>query len=80
MSVDVPVDKQEIGDVPHIEVKVKYKGEEVSQYCAHFIDAISFLCQAEAALRRGLKMQQPVDFDTTKIQQANMAKLLGETK
>jgi len=80
MGENVPVDKQETRDVPHIEVKVKYKGEEVSQHCAHFIDAISFLCQAEAALRRGLKMKQPVDFDTTKIQQANMAKLLGETK
>lgn len=80
MSVDVPVVKQEIGDVPHIEVKVKYKGKEAIQYCAHFIDAISFLCEAEAALRRGLKMQQPVDVATTKIQQSNMEKLLGETK
>ena len=80
MSVNVPIDRQEIGDVPHIEVKVKYKGEEVSQYCAHFIDAISFLCQAEAALRRGLKMQQPVDNETIKIQKVNMTKLLGGTK
>lgn len=80
MGENMPVGKQEIGDVPHIKVEVKYKGEEVSQYCAHFIDAISFLCQAEAALRRGLKMQQPVDNETTKIQKANMAKLLGETK
>lgn len=67
-------------EVPHIEVKVKFRGDEVTQYCAHFIDAISFLCQAEAALRRGLKMRQPIDNETTKIQKANMAKLMGETK
>lgn len=67
-------------EVPHIEVKVKFGNEEATQYCAHFIDAISFLCQAEAALRRGLKMQQPVDNETTKIQKINMAKLMGETK
>ena len=67
-------------EVPHIEVKVKFRDEEITQYCAHFIDAISFLCQAEAALRRGLKMQQPVDNETTKIQKANLEKLLGGTK
>ena len=80
MSVDVPVDKQEIGDVPHIEVKVKYKGEEVSQYCAHFIDAISFLCQAEAAIRRNSNLKEPVDNRTSIIQKENLTKLLGENK
>ena len=65
--------------IPHIEVKIEYNGETVSQQCTHFIDGISFLCQAEAAIRRNAKMNEPVDNRTSIIQKENMKKLLGAT-
>ena len=64
-------------EVPHIKVSVAFNGEEVSHYGAHFIDAISFLCRAEEALRRGKHINQPVDIETTKITKENLNKLLG---
>ena len=67
-------------EVPHIKVSVTFNGEEVSHYGAHFIDAISFLCRAEEALRRGKHMTQPVDIETTKITKENLNKLLGKTE
>jgi len=63
--------------IPHIEVRVQYNGEEVTQYCAHFIDAIGFLCQAEACIRRCKHLKEPVDNQTSIIQKENLAKLLG---
>ena len=65
--------------IPHIEVKVEYNGETVSQMYAHFIDGISFLCQCEAAIRRNEKMKEPIDNRTSVIQKENLAKLLGNT-
>ncbi len=63
--------------VPQITVKVKYGDEEISQYGAHFIDAISFLCAAEISLRRVNKLQTPVDVVTTELGKKNLEKLLG---
>lgn len=69
-------DKREM--IPHIKVSVKIGDEEVSQHCAQFIDAISFLCHCELCIRRNKKMTEPVDIQTAAIQQQNMKKLLGE--
>lgn len=64
--------------IPHIKVSVKIGDEEVEHRGAHFIDAISFLCSCEAAIRRNKKMTEPVDIQTTSIQKQNVKKLLGE--
>ena len=66
------------GMIPHIKVSVKIGDEEVSQHCAQFIDAISFLCHCELCIRRNKKMTEPVDIQTSAIQQQNLKKLLGE--
>ena len=66
------------GMIPHIKVSVKIGDEEVSQQCAQFIDAISFLCHCELCIRRNKKMDEPVDIQTSAIQQQNLKKLLGE--
>ena len=66
------------GMIPHIKVSVKIGDEEVSQQCAQFIDAISFLCHCELCIRRNKKMDEPVDIQTSAIQQQNMKKLLGD--
>lgn len=66
--------------IPHITVSVEYNGDTVKQHCAHFIDAISFLCQAESAIRRNSNLKEPVDNRTSIIQKENLTKLLGENK
>jgi hypothetical protein len=65
--------------IPHIKVSVKIGDEEVSQQCAQFIDAISFLCHCELCIRRNKKMDEPVDIQTAVIQKQNLKKLLGES-
>ena len=67
------------GPIPHIEVKVEYNGEVVSQHCAHFIDGISFLCGCEAAIRRKTNMKEHIDTRTSELQKENLAKLLSDT-
>jgi len=64
--------------MPKIQVKIEYEGHEATHYGAHFIDAISFLCQAEAAIRRGAKLDTPVDVVSEQIGRENLKKLLGE--
>lgn len=67
-------------EVPHIKVTVEYKGDEADIYCAHFIDAISFLCHCEAMLRKGIHLKQPVDISTSEIQRHNLAELINKNK
>ena len=50
---------------PYITVSVEYNGDTVKQYCTHFIDAIGFLCQAEASIRRNSNLKEPVDNRTS---------------
>ena len=66
--------------IPHIDVKVEYDGETVSQQCAHFIDAITFLCGCEQAIRKKRKMQEPIDVQTSAFQKNNLDKLLELNK
>lgn len=63
-------------DIPHIEVKVEYRGEQVTHYGAQFIDAIGFLVHAEESIRKVQNVTQPVDIGTAKFQKSNMDKLL----
>lgn len=64
--------------IPHIKVSVKMGDDEATHMGTHFIDAVSFLCGCEAAIRRNKKMTEPVDIQTSVIAKQNMKKLLGE--
>lgn len=65
------------GIVPQIKVSVKVGEKEATHIGAHFIDAISFLCQCEDSIRRSRNATEPVDIQTVAIQKENMKKLLG---
>ena len=64
-------------DVPHIKVSVEFRGEKVEQECAFFIDSIEFLCQCEAAIRRGKRLRVESDVDTERITRDNLQRLIG---
>lgn len=62
--------------LPKIKVTVEYNGKVAEHYGAHFIDAISFLCHAEEAIRRGRCVNEPVDISTTDIGKQNLKELV----
>lgn len=62
--------------LPHIKVTVEYNGKVAEHYGAHFIDAISFLCHAEEAVRLGRGVNEPVDISTTEIGKQNLKELM----
>ena len=64
--------------VPLIKVSIEYKGDKVEYYGSHFIDAISFICKAEEALRINRKLNEPCDISTTEIGRENLRKLLDK--
>lgn len=72
-TFDGPANKAE---VPHIKVEVSYNGDTVSHQGPFFMDAISFLCRAEEAVRRGMGAKGEADAETGKITKENMARLL----
>lgn len=62
--------------LPCIKVTVEYNGKVAEHYGAHFIDAISFLCHAEEAVRLGRGVNEPVDISTTEIGKQNLKELM----
>lgn len=62
--------------IPHIEVKITVGDEAISHCGAQFIDAIKFLADAEAAIRRSSGLKEPVDLTVSEIQKENMRKLM----
>ena len=64
--------------IPQIKVVVGY-GEDQAEYMgSHFIDAIGFLVQCEAGIRRSQNLKEPVDVSTTKIGKEQLRKLLNK--
>ena len=66
--------------LPHIKVVVEYSGDRVEHIGCHFIDAISFLCKAEEALRFNRKLNEPNDISTEVIGNENLRRLLNGEK
>jgi len=62
--------------IPHIEVTITVGDESISHYGAQFIDAIKFLADAEAAVRKHSGLKEPVDITVDAIQKENMRKLM----
>ena len=62
--------------LPCIKVTVEYNGKVAEHYGAHFIDAISFLCHAEEAVRLGRGVNEPVDISTAEIGKQNLKELM----
>ena len=76
MSRDLSTEVQKKPDIPHIEIKIEYRGDTITHYGAQFIDAIGFLIHAEESIRQVRNITTPVDVDTEKFQKSNMDKLL----
>ena len=63
--------------IPHIKVTVECEGYTAEHIGSHFIDAIKFLVDCEAIIRRNSNLNTPVDVETTKIGKRNLEMLMS---
>lgn len=64
--------------IPQIKVVVGYGKDQAEYMGSHFIDAIGFLVECEAWIRRSQNLKEPVDVSTTKIGREQLRKLLNK--